>query len=95
MRFGQTAREAGGIAGREPFYRGYERVAGRPIDRDAVAYWEVMAHLRWAVIALQQGERFISGGEPSLELALTGRLIPTELELEILAGTRPELWTAA
>ncbi len=94
-RFGRTEREAGGIAVREPFYRGYARVAGRPVDPEVVAYWEVMAHLRWAVIALQQGERFLTGGEASLELALTGRLMPAELELEILANTAPERWRAA
>ncbi|MNF12535.1 hypothetical protein D3C80_2140590 [compost metagenome] len=45
-----------------------------------------MATLRWAVIALQQTQRHLSGEEPSLELALTGRLLP-ELELEILRLT--------
>ncbi len=94
-RFGRTEREAGGIAEREPFYRGYARVAGRPVEPEVVAYWEVMAHLRWAVIALQQGERFLTGGEASLELALTGRIMPAELELEILANTAPERWRAA
>ncbi len=94
-RFGRADREAGGIAAREPFYRGYARVAGRAVDPELVAYWEVMAHLRWAVIALQQGERFLTGGEASLELALTGRLMPAELELEILACTAPERWRAA
>ena len=54
-----------------------------------------MAHIRWAIIALQQGERFNSGAEPSLELALTGRLMPPELEMEILHATAPERWSAA
>ncbi len=86
-RFRADRREAGGIAGREPFYEGYEAESGRAIDRRAVAYWEVMAHLRWAVIAAQQAERHVSGEEPSLELALTAHVIP-ELELEILEMTR-------
>jgi hypothetical protein len=42
-----------------------------------------MAHLRWAVTAILQGERHVTGGEISLDLALTGRR-PAELELEIL-----------
>ena len=42
-----------------------------------------IAMIRWAVIALQQAERHLSGREPSLELALTGR-ISAELELEAL-----------
>ena len=52
--------------------------------------WQVLAQLRWAVIALQQAERFLSGRERSIELALTGRLLP-ELELEILALTGDRL----
>lgn len=85
-RFGQFAQEAGGIGSREALYRGYERESGRPLARDRVAYWEVFAHMRWAVIAIQQGERHVSGREPSLALALTAHIVP-ELELEILRMT--------
>ena len=42
-----------------------------------------MATARWAVIALQRAARHRSGAERSLELALTGRLVPT-LELDLL-----------
>ena len=93
-RFGRDELEAGGLTPREDFYRGYERASGRQIDSRSVAYWEVMAHIRWAVIALQQGERHISGGESSLELALTGRRA-AELEYEVLRMTAPQDWSAA
>lgn len=82
-RFGAHGREAGGIAPLEPFLRGYERVAGRSIDRAGLDYWQAMAHLRWAIIALQQAQRHVAGGERSLELALTGRIVH-ELEYELL-----------
>jgi len=82
-RFGAWEREAGGIGEREAFYHGYEAESGRAVDRDAIPYWEVMAAVRWAVIALQQGERHLSGGEESLELALTGLRAP-EMELDVL-----------
>jgi aminoglycoside phosphotransferase (APT) family kinase protein len=88
-RFGQTAREAGGVAPRAAFLAGYEAESGRNVDRGRMHYWEVMAHARWAVIALQQGERHVSGAEPSLDLALTGRRI-AELEWELLRMTRLE-----
>jgi aminoglycoside phosphotransferase (APT) family kinase protein len=84
-RFGAWEREAGGIGNREAFYRGYEAESGRAVDRDIIPYWEVMAAVRWAVIALQQGERHLSGGEESLELALTGLRAP-EMELDALMG---------
>ena len=82
-RFGAWAREAGGIGDREAFYRGYEAQSGRAVDRGIIPYWEVMAAVRWAVIALQQGERHLSGGEESMELALTGLRAP-EMELDAL-----------
>ncbi|MDB5408490.1 MAG: aminoglycoside phosphotransferase [Rhodospirillales bacterium] len=87
-RFGANAREAGGIAGRDDFLRGYSAESGRRIDPGQVRYWETMAHARWAVIALQQGERHVSGAEPSLDLALTGRRV-AELEYELLLMTGP------
>ena len=91
-RFGNDRHEAGGIGSREAFYRGYEAVSGRTVNPAEVAYWEVMAHLRWAVIALQQAARHLTGEERSLELALTGRVV-AELELEILNQTAPNKWS--
>ena len=85
-RFGAHAQEAGGIGSRDDFYRGYERERGVQIERSRVRYWEVMAHVSWAVIAIGQAERHWSGEETSLLLALTGYIVP-ELEYEILAMT--------
>ena len=86
-RFAGPQHEAGGIAAAADFMRGYERTSGRRYEMAELGYWQVIAHLRWAVIALQQAHRHLSGAQPSLELALTGYLVP-ELEREILALTR-------
>lgn len=85
-RFGRWEQEAGGLGPRDAFLDGYQEASERRIDPAAVTYWEVMAHVRWAVIALQQAWRHVSGEEPSLELALTAHVVP-ELEAEILAMT--------
>lgn len=77
-------REAGGIASVEPFVAGYASVAGHGISREELHYWQVMAHLRWALIALEQGKRHRE--ERSLELALTGRIVD-DLEYEVLRLT--------
>lgn len=84
-RFGAETREAGGIGSREAFYRGYNEVSEAPIDKDIIPYWEVLAAARWGVVALLQGERHITGGEPSIELLLTGLMAP-ELEYEAMEG---------
>ncbi len=93
-RFSRPDLEAGGICSRELFYQAYEEYAKQPIDEEAVLFWELIAHIRWAVIALQQSHRHLSGGQQSLELALTGRLLP-ELEMQILSMTSPQAWNAA
>lgn len=85
-RFGASDREAGGVGQREDFYRAYEAESGKPFDRAKVRYWEVMAHMNWAMIAMQQAERHVSGEETSLLLALTGHVVP-ELEYEIMMMT--------
>jgi len=82
-RFSGVEREAGGIAPIEPLLQGYESAGGVAVSRTDLDYWQVMAHLRWAIIALQQAQRHMGGGERSLELALTGRIVH-ELEYEVL-----------
>jgi aminoglycoside phosphotransferase (APT) family kinase protein len=84
-RFAGKDREAGGIASVEPFVAGYASVAGRAISREDLHYWQVMAHLRWAIIAIEQARRHRD--EPSLELALTGRIVD-DLEYEVLRLTK-------
>jgi len=82
-RFARLDREAGGIAGRAAFYRGYETASGRRLDPERIRFWEVLANIRWAIIALQQSDRYMLGGEDSLSLAFIGRRA-TECELELL-----------
>jgi aminoglycoside phosphotransferase (APT) family kinase protein len=86
-RFGQHQYPVGGVAEAEDFLGEYERRSRRTVDAAALIYWQVMAHVRWAIIALQQRERHRSGAESSLELALTGHIL-SDLELEILALTK-------
>lgn len=81
-RFGVFANEAGGIGPLTDFLAGY-RSNGASVDLSSLSYWRIMATVRWAVIALLQAERHLSGEQPSLELALTGRMLP-EIELDLI-----------
>ena len=85
-RFGVVEREAGGIGDVETLLQAYEQGSGRTINRRDVAYWQLLATVKWAIIALQQGERHITGKDESLELALTSHIVP-ELELQVLQQT--------
>ncbi len=82
-RFARLDREAGGIASRAAFYEAYEAASGRTLDPARVRFWEVLANLRWAVIALQQSDRVLVGGARDLSTAIIGRRA-TECELELL-----------
>ena len=95
-RFGQLAEDqaAGGVGSRQALFDGYEEISGRRPTEEEVYYWEAFAHARWAMIAIKQAERHLSGREPSLELALTAHIVP-ELELHLLRMTGLEDMLAA
>jgi aminoglycoside phosphotransferase (APT) family kinase protein len=82
-RFARLDREAGGIVDRFEFYQAYEQASGRRLDPARVRFWEVLANVRWAVIALQQSDRHLIGGARDLSTAIIGRRA-TECELELL-----------
>ena len=87
-RFARPDLVVGGIANVEDFIPEYERVSGRRVSLANLNYWKVMGNLRWAVVALQQLERHLSGTQPLLEQALTGHVVG-EIEQEILNLTGP------
>jgi aminoglycoside phosphotransferase (APT) family kinase protein len=82
-RFGMDTLPFGGIGPREPFIRAYEQASGRRVSRFRLFYWEVLGNMRWAIGALGQARRHLSGLERSIELASLGR-IAAEMELEVL-----------
>ncbi|WP_166266696.1 phosphotransferase family protein [Marinobacter caseinilyticus] len=86
-RFGAPDREVGGIGDKDDLFAGYADISGQRPDPARVSYWEVMALVRWAVIALQQAQRHLTGDQPSLELALTGRMLP-QMEFDLLQQIR-------
>lgn len=78
--------EASGLSSRDAFYRAYAAAGGGPVDAGAVAYWEIMAHVRWAIIARQQGARAAQGDAPQHELLEAAARVPG-LERDIAAMT--------
>ncbi len=82
-RFGQDHLPVGGVGARADFYAAYERASGHAVDPAAVYYWEVLGNLQWALGALGQARRHLSGQERSIELASLGRIC-AEMELELL-----------
>jgi aminoglycoside phosphotransferase (APT) family kinase protein len=91
-RFGRNDREAGGIASREDWLRAYETAAGRGVDQDRVAAWEVLQNIRWCQITMMQARAHLDGRTNSHELAAIGRrTAETELEVLRLTGVQERL----
>ena len=88
-RFGKDSLPAGGLSTREAFYEAYARASSRQVVLERAFYWEVLGYLRWALIALGQARRHLSGLESSIELASLGR-VACEMELELLQLIRDD-----
>lgn len=82
-RFGVDRLRLGGIGEVEPYLERYNALTGRDISPRALAYWEIVGNLKWAIGALTQSRRHLSGQQRSVELAVLGRLA-SEMEYELL-----------
>ena len=69
-------RAAGGLGSRGAFYAAYRAAGGGLIDDERVRFWEVFAHVRWALIAMQQGARARAGAWPADELEEASSRVP-------------------
>ncbi len=82
-RFGADDLHLGGVGATEPYLERYCELTGREIHVDELFWWEVLGNVKWAVGALTQSRRHLSGQERSVELAVLGRLA-AEMEYELL-----------
>lgn len=90
-RFHRPDRPAAGLGTRDELREAYARHSGRAVDADTLAWWELLATLRWGIITVQQAFTHLSGAARSLEHAVIGRRT-AEVEwdlLELLAGPDP------
>lgn len=72
-RFGFNEREAGGFDTRDAMIAAYEAAGGRRIDREALRWWEIFAHLRWALYNIMQVWGHVKCGRRAPAFALFGR----------------------
>jgi aminoglycoside phosphotransferase (APT) family kinase protein len=82
-RFGADDLRLGGVGDVEPYLARYCEVTGRSIGLDELFWWEVLGNVKWAIGALTQSRRHLTGQERSVELAVLGRLA-AEMEYELL-----------
>lgn len=82
-RFGADGLAGGGLVDREGLLQAYEKASGQPVEPELLTWWELFGNVRWAVGALAQAQRHLTGVEQSIELASLGRIC-AEMELEVL-----------
>jgi len=82
-RFGGDDLLLGGVGAVEPYLERYNELTGLDIAVEDLFWWEVLGNVKWAVGALTQSRRHLSGQERSVELAVLGRLA-AEMEYELL-----------
>jgi len=81
-RFG-SASPVGGFGPRADLMAGYAAGGGTPPDPQTQRWWELYGTVRWALLCRSQAERYLSGAEPSIELAVLGRRV-CEQEYDVL-----------
>jgi len=81
-RFG-SANPAGGFGSRADLMSGYADGGGTPPDEATQRWWELYGTVRWALLCRRQAARYLTGGEPSIELAVLGRRV-CEQEFDVL-----------
>jgi aminoglycoside phosphotransferase (APT) family kinase protein len=71
-------REAGGLGERPVFLTAYAKAGGQTPEPESerIYFWEVFAHIRWALIAMQQALRAAAGEYPDWELKEAGNRVP-------------------
>jgi aminoglycoside phosphotransferase (APT) family kinase protein len=86
-RFGEIDKPVGGFGTRDELFAGYE-AAGRRVDANRVAFWEVMGTLRWGVMCCGMMQRFRLSPDHSMERAMIGRRA-SETEIDLLRLLAP------
>src|ERR1700751_5059945 len=81
-RFG-SPHPVGGFGSRDELMAGYAKSGGTPPDEVTQRWWELYGTVRWALLCRSQAERYLSGAEPSVELAVLGRRV-CEQEFDVL-----------
>jgi aminoglycoside phosphotransferase (APT) family kinase protein len=82
-RFGNDGLRLGGVAEVEPYLERYGELTGRTIGAAELDWWEILGNVKWAVGALRQARRHLTGEDRSVEYAVLGRLA-AEMEYELL-----------
>src|SRR5437879_6354899 len=80
---GPASAAAWGFGAGADLMSGYAEGGGIPPDEATQQWWELYGTVRWALLCRRQAARYLSGAEPSIELAVLGRRV-CEQEYDVL-----------
>ncbi|MET8778572.1 phosphotransferase [Nocardia sp. NPDC004654] len=86
-RFGDDAREFGGLVDRAAYVTAYER-AGGAFDLDRFRWWKTASTVAWGVLLARQAAAYLSGETRDIVMAASGRRV-SEIEWDLLMQIRP------
>lgn len=87
-RFG-AGKPVGGFGEYADLFAAYEAESGRPVDPEAVFWWQVAGTVRWGIGCMRQAQRHTTGAVRSVELAAIGRRVAEqEHDVLLLIGDR-------
>ncbi|MCP2275551.1 phosphotransferase family protein [Nocardia amikacinitolerans] len=86
-RFGDDAREFGGLVDRAAFVTAYER-AGGAFDLDRFRWWKTASTLAWGVLLAGQAAAYLDSDTRDIVMAAGGRRV-SEIEWDLLMQIRP------
>lgn len=82
-RFGKIKLPVGGFGKRIDFYKSYQKISGKTLNKDSLKFWEVMGSLKWGIMCLKMYNIYNSGYDRSVDRASIGRRV-SETEIDLL-----------
>ena len=74
-RFSRPDLAAAGLTERRSLLDSWNKVSGSQTRLRDLIFWEVLGNIKWVVLCLLQGQRYLSGSDTGIELAVIGRRV--------------------
>jgi aminoglycoside phosphotransferase (APT) family kinase protein len=74
-RFSRPDLTASGLTDRQTLLSNWRDVSGEVVSMVDLIFWEVLGNVKWAILCLLMGQKYLSGTDKSIELAVVGRRV--------------------